>query len=339
MIRGVVALMVVLVICLVSAMYFLAAPTRLAARYAAADCQVVPLIDRVTGREISGAEDLAYVATTGAVIVSAHDRMDPARPDGGLYSLPLFALGAGDALTLNTLVPPETREHPFRPHGIAVDEDGQRLAVINRVGEEQVFVEVGSFDQRLWASDVRIRGQRVCRANDLIFEDGPGEALLITIDRGSCDTSIVDLLPGSKSGHVVRFDGASVVGVRDELEFPNGIAGTYVAETRNERLLEQNGSQITLPGGPDNISLDTNGGLVTAVHPALMQLWFYLQGWQGRAPSRIVRADPETGAVEVLFDDPRGDLFSAATSAILVDDKLVAGSVLDSGLLYCEAGG
>ena len=43
------------------------------------------------------------------------------------------------------------------------------------------------------------------------------------------------------------------------------------------------------------------------------------------------------GEVEILFDDPRGDTFSAATVAVLQDGRLIAGSVRDSGLLICDA--
>lgn len=337
MIRSVVALVVVLVVCLISAMYFLAAPTAMPARFHHAECQVLPLTDRMTGLEITGVEDLALLPDAATLIISAHDRHDPSLPNGGLYRVPLFALGAGSELTLNNLVPPESREHPFRPHGLAVAGNGRRLAVINRVTDDHVFLEIGDFDEQLWAGDKRVRGNRFCRANDLVFEDGVGEALLVTIDRAECGTSFSDLLPGSRTGRVLRFDGETVATVRSELEFPNGITENFVAETRNERLLSQNGTEIVLPGAPDNINIDADGALITAVHPALMQLWFYLQGWQGKAPSRIVRATPQDATVEVLFDDPRGEMFSAATSAVLTDGKLVAGSVLDGGLLYCEA--
>ena len=57
----------------------------------------------------------------------------------------------------------------------------------------------------------------------------------------------------------------------------------------------------------------------------------------GRAPSRIIKANPQTGAVEILFDDPDGALFSAATVAVEWAGALIAGSVTDEGLLVCRA--
>jgi len=57
----------------------------------------------------------------------------------------------------------------------------------------------------------------------------------------------------------------------------------------------------------------------------------------GAAPSRIVEADPSTGRVDILFDDPKGKTFSAATVAVETRDGLIAGSVLDEGVLVCHS--
>ncbi|MEO1001460.1 MAG: hypothetical protein AAFW69_12805, partial [Pseudomonadota bacterium] len=76
--------------------------------------------------------------------------------------------------------------------------------------------------------------------------------------------------------------------------------------------------------------------LPVALHPSLSRLALHRFGWMGRAPSRVVRV--EDGAVEVLFDDPRGRLYSAATVAAQQGDRLVIGSVTEDALLICGDG-
>ena len=74
---------------------------------------------------------------------------------------------------------------------------------------------------------------------------------------------------------------------------------------------------------------------MAAVHPSLFSLWLYTAGIREDAPSRIVQFDPRRDAVEVLFDDPYGELFSGATVAIHANGRLLVGSAQDSGLLVC----
>ena len=80
------------------------------------------------------------------------------------------------------------------------------------------------------------------------------------------------------------------------------------------------------------------GQVVAALHPKLLHLALLRGGWRDRSGSRIVRVDPRDGAIEVLFDDPKGELYSAATAAIHGDGLLIMGSAYDSGLLVCEQG-
>ena len=91
-----------------------------------------------------------------------------------------------------------------------------------------------------------------------------------------------------------------------------------------------------VPGGPDNLTVSSDGGIVAAVHPSLMAIGLNRRLGVGKAASRIVKIDPETGAVEILFNDPHGELFSAATVAAEWNGGLILGSVTDEGLLFCK---
>jgi len=82
---------------------------------------------------------------------------------------------------------------------------------------------------------------------------------------------------------------------------------------------------------------DNSGGLIAAIHPRLFRLAAYLFGYRDNAPTRIVRVSLDR-SVEVLFDDPGGELFSGASAAVMSEGVLVAGSIRDAGLLVCQKG-
>jgi hypothetical protein len=74
------------------------------------------------------------------------------------------------------------------------------------------------------------------------------------------------------------------------------------------------------------------------VHPSIWRYAAALKLGLGKAPSRVVRIDPASAEVEVVFDDPRGDVFAGATVAVERDDVLILGSATDEGLLVCNGG-
>lgn len=306
------------------------------ATYAHSDCRRVALVDIGTGQQISGAEDLALLPDGDSLIVSAHDRMDGSLPNGGLYRISLWGIRDAERYSVQNLIRAEAGTRRFRPHGIAVSEDGARLAVINRPQPGQAVIEIGDLEPDLWTVTKRLTGETLCRANDLNFVRADVETLEITLDRQSCGTSIGDLMPGSRTGRTAIWDGGRLRVSRTELAFPNGIYGPFVAETRQDRILRATGLPIRLPGGPDNLNRESGRHYIVAMHPSLRRLWLYLNEMWPSAASRIARVDMLSAEVEVLFDDPTGALFSAATSAVFAKDMLIAGSVGDQGLLICQ---
>ena len=335
MIRGVLAFLVPALAVALTATWVMRAPAPLPARFALEDCRRVDLLDDESGRRIAGVEDLVLAQGGATLILSAQDRLDTTRPEGGLYAVGLFGLGAGQGVRAQPLAAP--REGNFRPHGIAISPDGRRLAVVNHLSDVIGVVEIGPLGPDGWRADRRISDPRLCRANDLDFAPaGDGvETLRVTIDRADCGTSIRDLAGDTGSVALIRGETMSIE--RTGLDFPNGILGGWVAETRGERLSGADGI-IPLPGGPDNLK-PSDGRIITALHPNLVRTGLYIHGWIPRVSSRIVSIDPGTGAVEILFDDPEGEVFSGATVGVLTGDRLIAGSVQDEGLLYCERPG
>lgn len=308
-----------------------APPAKLHARFDTQDCRRVALADSRTGGRIAGAEDIARSPDGAMLIVSAHDRLDPARPDGGLYAVRVDDLVSGTVAVVRPLVDIASRATPFRPHGIALSPDGRRLAVVNRIAERDAVIEIGRLTAWAWRPDTVVRDPRLCRANDLAFDSGGG--LTVAIDRADCAASVRDMLSATPTGSLGRIEGGRFRTVATGLHFPNGIALETVAETRAQRLLRPDGRWVALPGGPDNLAADGDA-LIVAAHPGLLRLWAYLNGWSDRAPSRILRVTADD-RIELLFDDPAGALFSGATAGIMAGGLLVAGSARDSGLLVC----
>ena len=312
-------------------------PTALPARFAAADCTRVAVTDTETGRPLIGVEDMARVPGSDRVILSAMDRLGiGGTPRGGLYEVSLDRLAAGEAW-VTPLLAAGSVAGGLHPHGIAVSDDGERLAVVNHAGEADTAILAGSLSAGSFVPRHERRGEAFCRANDLEFSgDGPW-GLRVTLDRASCGAAWADLRPGATTGRVITVDPSGAEPARVEvagLSFANGIAGLWVAETRAARLRNMLDRALPLPGGPDNLTWGPEGGLVVALHPSMIQVAAYLGGYSGAAPTRIVRVAPDR-SIEVLFDDPDGALFSAATVAVLAGGVLVAGSAADAGVLVC----
>ena len=307
------------------------------ATYAQSDCRVVELIDVDTGHKIAGAEDMALEPNGENVIISAYDRFNPDDPKGGLYRISLWGLDGATWYEATNLVDRGTGV--FRPHGFALSPSGDRLALINRIADGQAVIEIGDLHSDRWIPERTVSAPMLCRANDLDFLPTEAEALQITIDRADCGMSISDLMPGATTGRVAVWDGVQLQLAKYGLAFPNGISGLLIAETRKNRIFRPTATAIQLPGGPDNLTREDLRTVLVALHPSLRRLWLYLNGLWPWAPSRLARVNVISGAVEVLYDDPTGEQFPAATSAVFAKDMLIAGSVGAEGLLVCRRGG
>ncbi len=333
------------------------------ARYQPSDCQRIDLVSP-SGDKIVGAEDLAVNRRDGVLYISAYDRRAVEKaidkraaslPEGGLYHVPLPALRDATrrkTATINVLrlIEPSALRNGLRPHGISYDEDAQSLAVINRGYEKAgkkwrmtpkiLRVSTTANVEEITAKLEDSVEAAHCAANDLWTDES---GLLSTFDHAACDwrSGIEDVLGFQRSGVA---DGDRIVFNRAGLA--NGIARlkngqTIVAATRQKALLFiRSGAnravwRVKLPGGPDNLTMTPDGFLIAAVHPSLMRMGLHRKLDIGRAPSRLIEVDPETGAIELLFDDPKGAQFTAATVGVEAGGLLIAGSVTDAGLLVC----
>lgn len=356
-----------------AAAWWLWLPSPLPAQFALETCRTVALVDRETSLPIVGVEDIAEV--DGVLLLSAYDRRAAEAaltagtrpPDGGIYRVSLAALrGDRDRHVLSSLVTARTVPGGLHPHGLdasGLEAGGTLFKVINRrlsdQGGARPSLIVGTLDGD--GADLH-HGQptpQLCAANDPVMRP---DGVVVTLDRRDCPgRSLRDALVPDGGRLLALTHGAAgdIRFLQEGLVFPNGLlvasedttaqtasAGAdaargssldlIVAETRARRLRGPGDRIWPLPGAPDNLTRDPGGGIVAALHSSLLRLAPYRFGWAETAPGRVVRVDATTGAVSVLFDDPRGDVFPAATVAVSTGDLLVAGSVRAPGLLVCR---
>ncbi|MEM8935818.1 MAG: hypothetical protein AAGC77_05375 [Pseudomonadota bacterium] len=329
-------------------------------RYVLESCQRVALIDPSTGQSIVGVEDGAYHNERNRLYLSAYDRRAVERsvrrgatalPSGGLYAIPLTELFASGAksLTPRRLLPNNSHPSEIRPHGIDFNESTNEITFLNRVYDQKKGTWTRSVKiERINIARLdapRVSEEARCSANDVL---AVGDDILASFDHAVCDwrAGLEDIFRLKSSG--VSIGGGEAV--YDQAAFANGLAkidndAIAVAATRensvlflsrNENELEET-HRVRVPGGPDNLTRSEDGAIVAAVHPSMLRLAMNRRLGRGRAPSRIVQIEPESSSVSVLFDDPEGTLFSAATFAVETPMGLIAGSVTDEGVLACPA--
>ncbi|WP_428409534.1 hypothetical protein [Hyphococcus sp.] len=328
--------------------------------YDLADCRRVALVDAESGERVRGAEDLALDAGQGRLFLSAYDRRAVEKsarkkrdmiPHGGVYAISLDTLfdPETEEVTVSSLAAPKDFAGGLRPHGLSYDEENHELVFINRT-----YVR----DGRRWRMEPHL--QRI-GANGEMFVGAPAPAHCAANDVSAGTNSVVTSFDHASCGFGAGLENIFRLkrsGIADEngplftkAAFANGVArldngGIAMAATRESAILllepAEDGfserARILLPGRPDNLTVSADGTIVAALHPSLSKLASARKLGFGRAPSRIVKALPESGAIEILFDDPEGDVFSAATAAVETEQGLVAGSVVDEGLLVCRKG-
>ncbi|TVR98221.1 MAG: hypothetical protein EA406_07520 [Rhodospirillales bacterium] len=267
-------------------------------------------------------------------------------------------------------------DRPFHPHGIDlfVGDDGRRtLFVVNRRyvrdggdGRRPRWVmdpSIEVFDVHGTALHHRltVEGPLVCQANGIVGV--ASDRFYVSNDTGACSARgrWLELVAGLDRASVVRVvleggeDGPRITTVAEGIRFANGLAVNdehlYVAATRANAILvfrrdrlqeapaEAPDAVFRLGTGPDNLMWDGAGGLLAASHPSLFRLALYrYRWWPGAiAPSHVVRVDPRDGSVQQIYRSrEQPPLLSAATVAAVYDDRLIMGSVTDTGLAVCR---
>ncbi len=288
-------------------------------------------------------------------------------PEGGVYAVALAALADADGRLIPAapIIPRDAAPGGLRPHGLDFDPVTNEIAFVNRGYQkidgrwrrtsrlERVRLSVpdpaSAPDAADWTHHLMgsigspAQSDAPCAANDVLSIDG---AALLSFDHANCGwRAFAEDALGLRRSGIAAERGAPLF---DGARFANGVARSVTGEitlaaTREKALVflkEGRGGlaearRVSLPGGPDNVTVSADGGLVTAVHPSLPWIGAHRHLGLPRAPSRIVKVDSKTLATRLLFEDLRGDHFPGATVAVEADGMLILGSATAPGLLVC----
>jgi len=327
-------------------------------RYALGECRRVTLIDEATGKAVVGAEDLAFDAAERRVLVSAYDRRAAELEtrsraidieQGGIYAAPIDALrGDAQALALPSIVSRETVAGGLRPHGVSFDDARREITFVNRSYQKingkwsmTPRIERAGADGAVFIGD---GGKPRCSANDVAML---GDETFVSYDHSECGWrgGLEDIFASRASG----LDDLQGTGVFSRARHANGVVATRdnrlaLAATRDKSVLILDWKSagfsvdktIRLPGAPDNLTTGEGGKIIAALHPSLLAIGAQRRLGIGRSGSRVVSVDPDSGAVELLYDDPTATLLSASSAAVEEEGVLVIGSALDRGLVVCK---
>lgn len=311
------------------------------------------------GQPVIGVEDMAYDEQSGQIYLSAYDRRGG--NSGGIYML-------NKNNNLDRLPLPSTDPQAYWPHGFYLShQDNQAdLNVIERdlrvKGQQKARISQYSWNTAK-PNDIqlvrRIEDDLLCAANDLTFVPSGfnhESAYYITRDHETCG------LWRQKWDNVFRPKSSSLLRMRQDAEakptviikklsYANGVAphpygGLYIGETRAQRLSQQFGTfktpphhsqgNVTLPGGPDNLTVTEQGDILAALHPNLIRFAAFRAGWGSRVKSRFAIIAPDKSVN--TYDVP-ADIMSGATVALKVDKSVYLGGAFDNGIAVCSLPG
>jgi arylesterase/paraoxonase len=306
---------------------------------------------------LQGPEDFEVDAAHDTIIVSSTNRRAPKDhpdPRDGLYAIKLSDPTAAPVKL--TGVPKD-----FHPHGITLyrgEKGEETLLAINhhRDGSQAVESFGLTYDNDAAKLTARssVGGGLLLSPNDLAAV--AADRFYVTNDhvtKTALGRFAEDYLLWPHAD-LLYFNGTSFRISVQQMGFPNGVLVTpdgshvYVTMSNERRLiaftrepffgsLTEIGS-LSLPARPDNISADAQGRLIIAGRPSLMRDNAFRADPTKPSPSEVFRVSLDKSGVpqsyDTIFADDGGRI-GAASSAAMVGDKLLIGSVLDNKLLEC----
>jgi arylesterase/paraoxonase len=322
---------------------------------------------QVTG--VIGPEDITIDQERGIAYISGYDRRatflgygQPETPDrqpspGAIWA---YDLNAADPAPVN-LTP--DADSGFQPHGISlhIDTDGtRRLFVVNH-GNNQHSIELfeltefGLVRVKTWSSSEGTSPKPEIRSPNDVLAVAPRK-VYFTNDHlyppGHFMRFAEDFL-GVPLSDVYYLDGGSITRVVSGIAGANGInvsadrRTVYLAAARGGAIhvfdRDINTGQLTkrksiaVPGLPDNIELEPDGKLLVALHAKAFAFLDHVKDAAKKAPSQIVRVDPETGTVETVYLN-LGEELSAASTGARWKNRLLIGAIFDARFLDCTLG-
>ena len=300
----------------------------------------------------AGTEDVAIDRKTGRVFVSASDRRSGAmNPDNGVYA---FQLDDPEA-SLRRVSADAPAD--FRPHGIsfwrgedASGEEIARLFVISHPASGSVVLVFDVADDGTLNHVRTVSYEAMTSPNDLVAVSP--EAFYASNDVYFGDTVMgrVEAFLGLPLASVSYWDGEAGRIAATGLIYGNGVAVSEDGRTlyaasllgRAVHVFDRDiatgdlvrTAKLAAPLGLDNIERGPHGALYIGGHPQIFAFLDHQADPDSRAPSEVLRLDPETGAWSIVFAS-FGEEIDASSVGAVHDGRLIVGAVFDSHILIC----
>lgn len=290
------------------------------------------------------------VVAGGVAFISSDPGRTPGRPRGAIYAYDLARRGTPTAVVDSARFP------DFHPHGMGLftGEDGERrLFVVNHRGTGDVIEIFRVNGQRLEHVDSAY-GPLLRRGNDVV-PVGP-RSFYVTNSHTAQGRGGMARQTLFKRGYsyVLFYDGTTFSKAAEGLTFANGVNvsadGTrlYVTTSKGRDLRtyhrRADGSlspaqHIQLATGPDNIDVDSGGGLWVASHRNLTAFGLYAAKWRKTSPSQVLYFPNDgrrLGRPQLVAER---SLLPATSVAVRHGNRLLIGTVSDFALDCPLAGG
>jgi arylesterase / paraoxonase len=304
------------------------------------DCRRVRVAD--------GPEDFVLDTWHGAprLLVSSHDRRHP-ETSGGIYFLEIDTDKTGE---LTRIGEPSTIK-AFKPHGVDIRHAGNQTLLYAIIHDPYGHMERSENAVMIYSVEndslkfVQMMEDRRClwSPNDLSVMPS-GEIYLTNDYKGK-----LDLYLRSRESEISYFNPATGTWsiVADKIAFANGILAeeerVFVTATLGEEILEYprnpdgtlgKAKKILHLKGPDNLTRQGKY-LLTAAHFDDLAFMKHSKDSSAFSPSVVLRIYPEQKSRATVFVNS-GELISAASTAMVYNDKLYISEVFDPYIVICS---
>jgi arylesterase/paraoxonase len=295
-----------------------------------------------------GPEDFVLDQWHGAprLLVSSHDRRHP-ETSGGIYYFDLETENTGELLRTGE---PETIA-AYKPHGMDIRRDGNKtlLYVIihdpyaHMKRDENAVVVYEVYDDAILFLALLEDLEHLWSPNDLSVMPS-GEIYLTNDRRGD-----LDLYLRRKASEIVYYNPKNEKWtiVADDIAFANGILAeadrVFVNATLDDQVMvfprREDGTlgareTIVRVKGPDNL-MRYGKFLLTTAHFDDLAFLRHQKNPEEISPSIVFRIRPDVYTIKPLYVD-KGGMISAASTAMIYNDKLYISQVFDPYIVVCD---
>lgn len=304
-----------------------------------------------------GPEDMAVDTTTGVsrIIVSCTNRRVTKQQVGSFYQINLDDHSSSQL----TIIPKDLRVFPHGIDIVTIDGLPYLYAISHQELENdtkhKIFRFLISGDTLIQDQDFVLEHSIMTGPNDIdVLDDG---SFYVSNPMPSNDPmESTKAILGFKNGTVIHYDGnGSWQTVLEDMCYPNGVwfnesTGQLVVANGGckavERFQIEDGkvvknsklstakSDIDIPIG-DNLMMDNQGMLWTAAHPCPIKFLEHIETSENKSPMQIFAIDPMTMKTQLVVQN-NGDLISAASTALRIDNRLYVSQVFDPFVLVID---